>query len=324
MNTLNIKGLDVSNFQGKVDFQTVKNSGHEVVFIETGDGITFTSPFLEVQYSAAKAAGMKIGYYHFFRAEDDCVQQATHFWNCIKGKQIDMYPVLDVEVTMGVSDVTGAVINFLNEFKKLSGLDCIIYTYTSFAEENLDSRLSGYKCWMANYGVSSLPSSSIWGTNYVGWQYTESGTISGLSNQFDLDSFSDEIFISKSQQTNTTEEAAKPAQPLQLWQECIHGSLIMQLQTALNNQTSADLAVDGWFGNDTLGACITVREGAQGNITRVIQTRLKNLTYGINGIDGIFGPNTQEAVEAFQRFHGLSIDGIVGPITWKAMMLLTA
>ena len=321
---LNIKGLDVSNYQGVPNFQAIKNAGYEVVIIETGDGITFTSPVLEQQYQAAKAAGLKIGFYHFFRAEDDNVAQATHFWNCIKDKQFDIYPVLDVEVTMGVSDVTASALDFLNEFKKLSGLDCIVYTYTSFAEENLDSRLSDYKCWMANYS-NNLPASKIWGNNYVGWQYTESGNVAGLPNQFDLDHFSSEIFMDKNVtlNTNTNPQPVAP-QVKPLWARCIHGALIKMLQNALNNQCGADLAVDGWFGDDTWHACICVRQGAQGNMTRVIQTRLTDLTYGVDGIDGIFGPKTAEAVRAFQRYHGLQVDGIVGPITWKAMMLLTA
>ncbi|MBS6006869.1 MAG: N-acetylmuramoyl-L-alanine amidase [Clostridium baratii] len=56
-----------------------------------------------------------------------------------------------------------------------------------------------------------------------------------------------------------------------LWQVSITGEEVKQLQRELNKQFNAGLHVDGYFGDSTLAACVTVREGAEGNLTRLIQ-----------------------------------------------------
>lgn len=322
-NNLNIKGLDISNYMGNVNLETAKKAGYEICLIEAGDGITFTNPYLVEQYNAVCSAGMKVGFYHFFRAEDNQEEQAQAFFNQIKDKKMDILPILDVEVTMGVNNVPDAVISFMEEFKKISGLDMILYSYPSFINQYLlDSRLYKFPLWIADYGVKTLPDLPY--KNIVGWQWTDSGSISGVGNGVDLDKFSEDILMKDEHQASFTHAVQQAPKPEPLWARCIHGQLIKDLQTALNNQTGAGLAVDGWFGDETLGACITVYEGAEGNITRVIQTRLNDLTYGVGGIDGIYGPKTKEAVSWFQHLHGLQVTGYVDKVTWKNMMLLDA
>lgn len=107
-----------------------------------------------------------------------------------------------------------------------------------------------------------------------------------------------------------------------LWELCISGQLIRDLQTELNRQCNARLVVDGYFGEGTLNKCILVKKGAKGNITKVIQKRLKQLNYNIGkyGADGSFGQGTHDAVVRFQKAKGLTTDGIVGKNTWKALM----
>ncbi|MGL4850957.1 MAG: peptidoglycan-binding protein [Clostridium sp.] len=105
-----------------------------------------------------------------------------------------------------------------------------------------------------------------------------------------------------------------------LWEVSISGELIKELQSELNKQCNARLTVDGYFGDSTLDECITVKQGAKGNITKIIQKRLNALGYTTNGIDGIFGGGTHNAVIKFQKAKNLSADGIVGKNTWKALM----
>lgn len=108
-----------------------------------------------------------------------------------------------------------------------------------------------------------------------------------------------------------------------LWELCISGQLVRDLQTELNKQCNAKLKVDGYFGDGTLNKCITVKKGARGNITKVIQKRLQQLNYNIGkyGADGSFGQGTHDAVVRFQKAKKLAADGIVGKNTWKALML---
>lgn len=108
-----------------------------------------------------------------------------------------------------------------------------------------------------------------------------------------------------------------------LWELCISGQLVRDLQTELNKQCNAKLKVDGYFGDSTLNKCIIVKRGARGNITKVIQKRLQQLNYNIGkyGADGDFSGGTHDAVVRFQKAKKLSVDGIVGKNTWKALML---
>lgn len=97
-----------------------------------------------------------------------------------------------------------------------------------------------------------------------------------------------------------------------------HKKMVMALQTELNNQFNAKLAVDGIFGTNTYNACINVKQGAEGNITRLIQMMLFIRGYNIS-IDGIFGNETAKALGQFQNDKGLSVDKICGKNTFKKL-----
>jgi len=103
-----------------------------------------------------------------------------------------------------------------------------------------------------------------------------------------------------------------------LWKLCINGDIVQRLQHELNTQCGAGIKEDGWFGDGTLSKCCTVREGAQGNITKIIQERLIVKNYKIQA-DGIFGEDTVQAIKHFQWNKGLAQDGIVGKDTWRAL-----
>lgn len=96
------------------------------------------------------------------------------------------------------------------------------------------------------------------------------------------------------------------------------------MQYELDIQFQDNLIVDGWFGDQTLNACINICEGAQGQITLIMQQRLiaHGFSCGSCGADRDFGPDTLQALENFQASRGLVVDGICGKHTWKALMLL--
>lgn len=94
---------------------------------------------------------------------------------------------------------------------------------------------------------------------------------------------------------------------------------VARLQIELNSQFYKGLKVDGLRGPKTLDACVTVKRGAKGNITKLIQERLNSVGFRISA-DGIFGGGTENAVKVFQRNRGLSQDGIVGRNTWEWLL----
>lgn len=97
-------------------------------------------------------------------------------------------------------------------------------------------------------------------------------------------------------------------------------ALIKALQTELNKQYGRGLAIDGIWGPKTKAACVVVRIGAQGNITKILQSCLICRGYNTGGFDGIFGDATYTAVRSFQASYRLSVDGQAGPNTFAALL----
>ncbi|WP_263707627.1 peptidoglycan-binding domain-containing protein, partial [Shouchella tritolerans] len=97
-------------------------------------------------------------------------------------------------------------------------------------------------------------------------------------------------------------------------------ALVKILQNELNKQFNAGLIVDGIPGPKTYTAVVNVRKGAKGNLTRVLQALLYMAGQNPGPFDGHFGDGTEKAVRAFQKAKGLSVDGIAGKATWKALL----
>ena len=97
---------------------------------------------------------------------------------------------------------------------------------------------------------------------------------------------------------------------------------VSRLQEECNVQGFSNQVVDGIPGHNTLNGCPTLRQGAQGNITKLLQEKLVSLGFDTNGVDGIFGNGTDYAVRAFQGRCGLIADGIVGSNTWRKLLEL--
>lgn len=97
---------------------------------------------------------------------------------------------------------------------------------------------------------------------------------------------------------------------------------VRRLQKECNAQGFSNQTVDGKEGPNTLAGCPLVKEGASGGITKLIQEYLIAHGYscGSAGADGKFGSKTEAAVRAYQKDHGLTIDGDVGPKTWASFL----
>lgn len=85
-------------------------------------------------------------------------------------------------------------------------------------------------------------------------------------------------------------------------------------------QKWAGTTADGVNGPKTKAACVNVKQGANGNITKTLQGCLIVRGYGTNGFDGVFGGGTAKAVKAFQKANGLAADGVAGKNTWAKLL----
>ncbi|NES64081.1 MAG: peptidoglycan-binding protein [Okeania sp. SIO2D1] len=86
-------------------------------------------------------------------------------------------------------------------------------------------------------------------------------------------------------------------------------------------QKDRNLTVDGVVGSQTWKALLppTIARGSRGNDVERLQMTLNEMGYSLVR-DGIFGSNTEAAVKEFQKDSRLEVDGIVGPLTWYALM----
>ena len=102
---LKYKGIDVSNWQGYIDYNKVKNDGIDIVYIKASQGSTYKDPYFEINYENAKLNDLKVGAYHFLIARNtqEAEEEAIFFASVISGKQIDCKLALDYEQFGGVA-----------------------------------------------------------------------------------------------------------------------------------------------------------------------------------------------------------------------------
>lgn len=193
---LNIKGIDISNWQTNINLADVKSQGYEVCYIKASEGTTYKDPLRQTHYNNAKTNNLKVGFYHFLHPDTDGTSQANFCYSLVKDMPYDCKMAIDIEITnnQSSSTINKCILDFYNRWKTLTGEPCVLYTYSSFVNEYINSTVSNLELWVAEYGVSQPHSVNIWGTNFVGWQYSDKGNFTGTT---DLDVFNEGIYLDK-------------------------------------------------------------------------------------------------------------------------------
>lgn len=190
-----IKGIDVSNNNGSINFSKVAADGVEYVYVKATEGATFKDSYMKTFYDSCKNNNLKIGAYHFLVSTSTPEAQADNFYNTIKNYSWELIPMLDVESSF--SSLTNYVVRFINRFRELSSMELGIYTYTSFIS-NLNTikyYIKDLKLWEANYNNIPWKLSANFFTNRIGHQYTETGIVNGVNGYCDLNSFTEEVSL---------------------------------------------------------------------------------------------------------------------------------
>ncbi len=190
-------GLDVSHYQGKIDWN---NMDERIAFVicKATEGLSFTDPEFDYNWAQIKASGRVRGAYHFYVASDDPIGQARYFWAAVKTyDDTDLPLVLDIEPEGVKEHITPAklhtdVLNFLEELTSLSGKKPIIYVDYSFANEYLNNqKFTEYPLWIAEYESESAPKlPDTW--QHIGWDFWQrspSYEEKGISGDVDYDLF---------------------------------------------------------------------------------------------------------------------------------------
>lgn len=201
-------GIDVSVYQGDIDFEQVKNSGIEVVYIRAGYGFSVTDPKFEENYTNATKAGLKCGAYYFVTARntEQAYLQATRFAELISGKTFAARPAMDFEEfgSLGKNGINIVGLAFMQKLRELTGIVPILYTDAYNASETWDWNFAQFPLWVADYDAEEPHvTSNIW-QSYAGFQYSDRGEIPGIYGNVDLDRFTSSVFLNGANETTPT------------------------------------------------------------------------------------------------------------------------
>ena len=183
---MTMKGIDVSGWQGKIDFAKVKASGVEFVIVKAGYATSTVDTF-ESNYAAAKSAGLHVGAYWYSYADsvEGALAEAKASINAVKGKQFDMPIYFDLEeqsqFNKGKEFCTKLVETFCGELEK-TGLFTGLYMSRWFLENYIsESVRKRFAIWVAEYS-----SVNRYKGTYGIWQYGV-GRVSGIDGDCDMD-----------------------------------------------------------------------------------------------------------------------------------------
>jgi lysozyme len=194
------EGIDVSHWQGAIDWTKVAASGKKFAFIKASQGTWFLDGKYATNHAGARAAGVVAGAYDYAdptTAPGDAVAEADYFVAAAALLPGDLWPALDLEKTGGLDVPTlhQWVNDWLAEVYHLTGHHAVIYTSRAFWRDKVgdatDVALAGNKLWLSKWNVNNpdsyVPASDWGGSGWSFWQYSGSGTVRGISGSVDLD-----------------------------------------------------------------------------------------------------------------------------------------
>jgi GH25 family lysozyme M1 (1,4-beta-N-acetylmuramidase) len=194
-----IQGIDVSHWQGAIDFALVKGARYRFVYMKATEGQTFDDPNYATYRVAAGGEGLLVGAYHFAGPDataDDAVLEADHFARVAAPRSGELVPVLDMETSGGLSipDLQAWTQAWLDRATADLGVRPVIYTGPTFWRTSMgDTTMfadEGYRVvWVANWGVSrpDVPAHDWGGAGWTLWQWTNCGSVPGIAGCVDMD-----------------------------------------------------------------------------------------------------------------------------------------
>ncbi len=187
-------GIDVSHFQGDVNWQEIKDAGLHFAFDKATQGTSYKDPDYQQNRTGAQAVGLKHGAYHFYVAGDDPLKQADLFLSVLNYEKGDMPPVLDLEqggMKAGINTATYQqnVLKWLTTVEQKLNVRPIVYTNHPFGNQYLDHPdFSKYDLWIAEYEVSEPKIPNAWkDKGWLIWQRSERGKVEGAVGDVDHD-----------------------------------------------------------------------------------------------------------------------------------------
>lgn len=301
------KGIDVSEFQGKIDWEKVKNDGIEFAILRCGYGMDFSNQDdVEYERNANECERLGIPYGVYLMSYANTVEkarsEAKHVLRLIEGRKISLGVWHDIEDngTSGAINketLTNIINTFCNTIKN-AGYKVGVYASLNWLENKIEKTIKdNYDIWVAQYY-----SKCEYEGKYIMWQHTSSGKVNGISTNVDMNILYEDLPVINNNDNNNSKTN--------------NSEIVKSLQIALNKDYNCGLDVDGIIGPLTTKAVNNnmVRNFTVGEFAKWVQERLIAKGYSLNefGVDGRYGNESEKKVKEFQANCGIDVDGIVG------------
>jgi lysozyme len=183
-------GVDLSKWQGAVDFAQIKAAGKAYVFVKVSQGGDGVDPDYRRNIAAARAAGLYVGSYHFYTTDHTAQSQFDNVVKHLDMKAGDLPLVVDIEVLSknSLPDLAAELKTFLGLLEQKYSIKPIIYSGESFANEYLKG-FADYPLWLAEYTGATAPKLPLDWSAWTFWQHSQNGSVPGVNGAVDLDRF---------------------------------------------------------------------------------------------------------------------------------------
>lgn len=194
--THHVHGVDVSVWQGDIDWPTARANGVNFAFLKATEGADHADPAFRRNWHATAAAGVPRGAYHFFYHCSSAAAQARWFIAHVPPRAGALPPVLDMEWTprsptcrgkRGGRAIRADARTYLDAVSRAYGQRPILYTTVDFYQENELWLVRGADFWLRS--VAAHPSDSFPGQHWLIWQYSGTGSVPGIAGKVDLNAF---------------------------------------------------------------------------------------------------------------------------------------
>lgn len=185
-----IKGLDVSSYQGRIDWNAVKSTGIGFAYAKCTEGTSFIDDQYDRNSHALRQWEVPFGAYHYFHPSIDPIEQAQFFLKATDDHG-GLIPMVDVEETEGESaeSIVTSLATFTRAVEQKFGKKMLIYTGYSFWNTSVGGSdgFAGHPLWISEYNSDDAPTLPNGWTEYAIWQYADDGICNGISSHVDLD-----------------------------------------------------------------------------------------------------------------------------------------
>lgn len=198
-----MKGIDISHWQGNIDWKKVKKAGFEFAFCKCTQGLKYKDPTYEKNKKEAREAGLLFGAYHFADV-NSAELEAENFLKNVGDLKEGEIVILDYESNV-IKDPAPWCLRWLNTVEGKLGFKPMLYTYDSLLKKYdwTVVTANNFGLWAARYGFQQQepnnlfkPSTGSW-SFYAIWQYCSKGKVDGIVGNVDLNTSSMDLVTLK-------------------------------------------------------------------------------------------------------------------------------